>query len=107
MDTIVNLRDAYVLGMAARELGKDTLGVLLFRRVRGVAPAVTAIDAGWGLQVLSSLWLAQSFEVLGRRDSAAVYYDNFIDAWSSSDPILQPMVRRARQSRSRLAGLME
>ena len=38
----------------------------------------------------------------GHRDEARVWYDRFIDVWSTAVPELQPVVQRARQARAAL-----
>ena len=38
----------------------------------------------------------------GHRDEARLWYDRFLDVWSTAVPELQPVVERARQARARL-----
>ncbi|MEO8140684.1 MAG: hypothetical protein ABI742_13605, partial [Gemmatimonadota bacterium] len=46
--------------------------------------------------------MAQAFEAVGRRDSAAVYYQHVVDAWEKAEPEFTPRYLEARAKATRM-----
>lgn len=48
--------------------------------------------------------LARLYESVGRPADAAAAWTRYADRWSDADPVLQPLVARARREAARLSG---
>jgi tetratricopeptide (TPR) repeat protein len=62
------------------------------------AEAVNWLNTMWGRQYLPTAYLelGRAYEALGEMDQAVAAYAEFVEAWATADPELQPRVEAAR-----------
>ncbi len=81
-------------------LGQLAEAADMLARVDSLPPTV----GGAGLIVRSWAERGALLQRLGRTAEAIEQYERFIDAWADADPVLQPLVERARRTAAALKG---
>jgi tetratricopeptide (TPR) repeat protein len=97
-------RTAYLGAVLARQVGQDSVALLLLDRTREAVLRVRLLDTGWGLRTRSYLLSARSHVALGNRPAARQHYLEFLRAWESSDPRFRPLLEEARAFLAQDAG---
>lgn len=96
-------RRSYLLGTVARSVRNDSLAVRLFSRLDSLVFDIGETDPGWGLLALSYLQRGRSYESLGDREAAVLYYRRFTMAWHEPDAS-QNLLEEARRRIAALSG---
>ena len=78
-------------------LGRFWIGQI-YMELGQPAEAVNWLNTMWGRQYLAAAYLelGRAYEALGEMDQAVAAYAEFVEAWATADPELQPRVDAAR-----------
>ena len=94
---------AFLQALIAERLGLHGVAVERFSRLDSLPLRLDGLDAVWGLQSLSRLRRAESYEALGDTANARRFYLQFRNLWARSDTLARSLVREATLGLERLA----